>query len=196
MINMNGFELRRKRKMDDILDAAFELFKNQGIKSTSVNSIAEKAKVSPVSIFNFFGSKENLVKQVVFRVMDEGIRDFESIVKSDLTFREKAKKILQFSDDETYATINDDIISFNIESDPQMIKFFEEIGNTKTIPLYMELIEHGKQEGAIDKSLSPSAVLLFINSVSAALRTAANAKERIDLGKLLYYGLFGNAENE
>ncbi|WP_313339821.1 TetR/AcrR family transcriptional regulator [Sedimentibacter sp.] len=193
---MNGFELRRKRKMDDILDAAFELFKNQGIKSTSVNSIAEKAKVSPVSIFNFFGSKENLVKQVVFRVMDEGIRDFESIVKSDLTFREKAKKILQFSDDETYATINDDIISFNIESDPQMIKFFEEIGNTKTIPLYMELIEHGKQEGAIDKSLSPSAVLLFINSVSAALRTAANAKERIDLGKLLYYGLFGNAENE
>lgn len=196
MINMNGFELRRKRKMDDILDAAFELFKTEGIKSTSVNSIAEKAKVSPVSIYNFFGNKENLIKQVVFRGMAEGIRDFESIVKSDLTFREKAKKILQFSDDKTYASFNDDLINSKIESDPKLMKFYEEIGNTKTIPLCMELIEQGKQEGAIDKSLSPSAVLLFINSVSVALRTAASAKERIDLGKLLYYGLFGNGENE
>lgn len=128
--------------------------------------------------------------------MDEGIRSFEAIVKSDLTFHEKTKEILRFSHDESYADFNDALITSKFESDPQVMKFLEEFGNTRAIPLYMELIEQGKQEGAIDKDLSPGAVVLFINAVSAALQAATSTKERIDMGKLLWYGLFGDAENE
>ena len=192
---MNGFELRRKKKIDDILNVAFELLKTEGIKSANIKSIAEKAKVSQVSIYNFFGNKENLIRQAFFRFMDQEIEGFASIVKSELTFREKAKKMLSLSY-ESYNAINQDFINSAIENDPQVMKFLEEFGNTKAIPLCMELVEQGKQEGAIDKDLSPNAVLLFINAVNTALHTTTSAKERMDLGKLLYHGLFYNAKDE
>ena len=46
------------KKKQAIIQAALQLFKEKGFKETSIKSIAEVAEVSPVSIYNYFGSKE------------------------------------------------------------------------------------------------------------------------------------------
>ena len=91
---MNGFERRREVKKKSILLAAYELFSaRRGIKDVSIAELAKKAGVSQVSIYNFFESKENLVRQAIFAFMDEGMEESEAVLESDLPFRKKLEKL-------------------------------------------------------------------------------------------------------
>lgn len=53
--------------MNRILDAAEELFADQGIAGTSVRTITEKAKVNVAAVNYHFDTKENLVRKVLER---------------------------------------------------------------------------------------------------------------------------------
>lgn len=187
---MNGFELRREKKMQDILDAAFKLFSANGIKSVSIAEIAKKANVSQVSIYNFFKSKENLARQAFFNMMDEKMKDLEMLVGSTLPFPEKFEKMV-FISLESAKDLNEDFYQSELISDPSIQKFLEEYSHNKTLPLLMDLIEQGKREGCIDNELSSESILIYINSLNAVLQSNINKKVRMDLGKLFFYGLFG-----
>lgn len=187
---MNGFQLRREKKMEDILEAAFELFSANGIKNVSITEIAEKANVSRVSIYNFFGSKEKLVRQSCFYFMDKIMKDLQLLVKSDLSFQEKFEKMFSISI-ESANDISEDFYQSQFLKDPIVLEFLEEYKNNKSIPLLMDLIDQGKKEGYIDSELSSEAILLYINSINGALQSNISKKARLDLGKLFSYGLFG-----
>ncbi|MGA8943815.1 MAG: TetR/AcrR family transcriptional regulator [Thermoactinomyces sp.] len=187
---MNGFQLRREKKMEDILEAAFELFSANGIKNVSITEIAEKANVSRVSIYNFFGSKEKLVRQSCFYFMDKIMKDLQLLVKSDLSFQEKFEKMFSISI-ESANDISEDFYQSQFLKDPIVLEFLEEYKNNKSIPLLMDLIDQGKKEGYIDSELSSEAILLYINSINGVLQSNISKKARLDLGKLFSYGLFG-----
>lgn len=50
-----------------ILDAAYALFREQGIDATTTRQIAEQAGVNEVTIFRRFGNKEGLVEAILAR---------------------------------------------------------------------------------------------------------------------------------
>ncbi|MFZ4260413.1 TetR/AcrR family transcriptional regulator [Sphingobacterium sp. HJSM2_6] len=52
-------------KKQDILDSALKIFTEQGVRATTTKSIAIKANVSESLIFKHFGSKENLVEEII-----------------------------------------------------------------------------------------------------------------------------------
>ena len=58
---MDGFERRKEQSKEDIRRAAEELFSRFGAEKVSVNDIARKAGVSQATIYNNFGSKDELV---------------------------------------------------------------------------------------------------------------------------------------
>ena len=55
---------------EHILDAAEELFAQQGFAATPVREIAGKANVNPAMIHYYFGSKRALLEQVMERIME------------------------------------------------------------------------------------------------------------------------------
>ena len=55
---------------ETILDAAEELFAQQGFAATPVRGIAERVGVNPAMIHYYFGSKRALLEQVMERVME------------------------------------------------------------------------------------------------------------------------------
>ncbi len=62
---MNGYEKRTQEKKNQVLDAAFNLMNNGGgIGNLTMDDIAKNSKVGKTSIFNYFGSKENLIHEV------------------------------------------------------------------------------------------------------------------------------------
>ena len=67
---MNQYQKTTEKKKQAIVQAALRLFKDKGFKETSIKSIAEAAEVSPVSIYNYFGSKDNLVALCVNDLFD------------------------------------------------------------------------------------------------------------------------------
>ena len=62
---MNAYERRMKRNKERILQATLELFQVHGIKKTTTNDIAREAGVSPATVYNHFGSKEDLVRAAI-----------------------------------------------------------------------------------------------------------------------------------
>ena len=66
---MNGFERRTELKKDKIRTAALKLFCTYGPDKTSINEIAQEAGVSPASIYNYFGSKEGLMKDTIINFL-------------------------------------------------------------------------------------------------------------------------------
>ena len=55
-----------------IMEAAFKLIAKKGYDSTSIAGIAKEAGVAKGLLYNYFDSKEDLVKELVLSAMDEG----------------------------------------------------------------------------------------------------------------------------
>ena len=89
---MDGFQRRREAKKMQILQAAIEMFSNNGVKNASIAEIAKKANVSQVSIYNFFENKDNLAKEAFLNYMDEKMEKSEQLLNTNLTFPEKFKE--------------------------------------------------------------------------------------------------------
>ena len=86
---MNQYQKTTEKKKQAIIQAALQLFKEKGFKDTSIKSIAEVAEVSPVSIYNYFGGKDNLVALCVNDLFEEIAQQADNILNSDLDFKTK-----------------------------------------------------------------------------------------------------------
>lgn len=191
---MNGFESRRQKKKKDILSAAFALFRKDGIAAVKVTDIAEKANVSKVSIYNYFGSKEELARQIMFDYMDKKAVEFKSFMTSDMSFKEKLelmhtenmKSLGELTTGDTEGLMSNELIS-----SPQVQQFLNVYGETKIKPLFVEFIKQGKLEGDIDSELSTESIFMYIQAINGILSTPLTINQRIDLGKLMFNGLKG-----
>ncbi len=65
----------REEKRSQIMDAALELFANEGYHNTSISKIAQKAGISKGLMYNYFESKEELVSTII----DNGIEVLEEL---------------------------------------------------------------------------------------------------------------------
>lgn len=187
---MNGFELRRQGKMKDIINAAFELFIKKGLDDVTITEIAKKANVSKVSIYNFFGSKEELARQVIYDFMEQKSQDFFSIFDSDLPFKEKYHKMIAMKMD-IVPELSEHFLDNRLLLSPEMQQFLQSYYETKIKPRLIQLIEQGKSEGDIDSSVSTVTILMYIQAISNLLNTPIEMNQRIEMGKLFYYGLRG-----
>ena len=73
---MDGFERRKEQSKEDIRRAAEELFSKFGADKVSVNDIARKAGVSQATIYNNFGSKDELVHDYRKSIVNSGCQPF------------------------------------------------------------------------------------------------------------------------
>lgn len=67
------YEKIREERKEVIMQTALRLFSEHGFNDTSISKIAQEAKISKGLIYNYFESKEDLIKQIV-------IHGFETLV--------------------------------------------------------------------------------------------------------------------
>lgn len=191
---MNGFDRRKQAKIDSILSAAFDLFKSYGIDAVKITDIAEKAKVSKVSIYNYFGSKEELAMKVYFNYMDNKAEEFQSYMRKSGSFKEKFEwiynKKMDSVDDLTDGQ-TDGLTDNKLLESPQVQKFLHTYAETKIKPIFKEFIEQGKREGEIDSEIPTETILMYVQTLHVILSSSITMKQRFDLGKLYFFGLKG-----
>ncbi|HWP95508.1 MAG TPA: TetR/AcrR family transcriptional regulator [Syntrophomonadaceae bacterium] len=188
---MNGFELRKNKKMESILRATIELFCQRGLKAVSIAEIAEKAHVSQVSIYNYFGSKTKLARQAVFSLMDEKTVEFEVLLHSELSFQEKFAQMV-FEKTQTRDQYSEAFFQSDIWTDPQIQSYMEEFMQTRAVPLVLDLIEQGRKEGCVNQQISDQAILIYIRMFNEILnRESLSTDIRYEMASLFFYGLLG-----
>ncbi|MCG8701326.1 MAG: TetR/AcrR family transcriptional regulator [Bacteroidales bacterium] len=65
------YEELREERIAQIVEAALELFANKGYEGTSISQIAKEANMSKGLMYNYFNSKEALLKYILDNVVDE-----------------------------------------------------------------------------------------------------------------------------
>lgn len=95
------FQKIREEKKALIMQTSLELFANEGYHNTSISDIAKKAGISKGLLYNYFDSKEELIKTIILKSFDEFIQFFDpnkdgTLTKEELrVFIEKSFSILQ-----------------------------------------------------------------------------------------------------
>ena len=64
------YEEIRKSSKQKILDAALEVFVNQGYHSATVDAIAKTAGISKGLMYNYFKSKDDVLQELMIGMMD------------------------------------------------------------------------------------------------------------------------------
>ena len=62
-------------KKQDILDAALRLFTENGVRATPTKSIATEAETSEALIFKYFGTKDQLVEEIMKKAYQAIVRE-------------------------------------------------------------------------------------------------------------------------
>ncbi|WP_243182925.1 TetR/AcrR family transcriptional regulator [Anaerosolibacter carboniphilus] len=196
-MNMNGYEKRTKAKKESIINAARELFTERGITDVGISEIAAKAGVSQVSIYNYFGDKNSLAKEVLISYLDQSIQEYEEILKGDIPFSEKLKIIMDKKHDAVIEVSRSNFSKYAWE-DKTLQQVYKEAATIKATSIYTKFIELGKKEGAIDESIPNDAILSFLFSSVSIMQQSDYLKTSLEykmgILRLFLYGLLGKEE--
>ena len=69
----------REEKKDLILRTALKVFAKEGYHASSVNKIANKANISKGLVYNYFESKEDLLRNIMTNIMDRYMEKYPPI---------------------------------------------------------------------------------------------------------------------
>lgn len=192
---MDGFQKRKEAKTSAILKSALSQYMQKGLQDTTVAEIAADAGVSKVTIFNYFGTKDNLVREVVLYYITEVYEEFRSLVHSDLSFESKLENMIFLKssgmEHSSSEFINEIMEEFN-RQDSRIRELYEREG----LELYMHLFMQGKEEGKVHSELSLEAMMVYLSIFSEGLRKksvySAVLPYTKEVMELFLYGLAGN----
>lgn len=191
---MNGYEKRTQAKKNAIIQSARTLFVERGVTDVGVGEIAAQAKVSQVSIYNYFGDKNTLAKEVLIAILDQIIQEYEEILNKEIPFLEKLQIIME----KKYEAVIEASLSHFSEyawSDKVLRQVYWEAVAIKSAHIYSEFIELGKKEGAIDEAIPSEAILKYLHMSTAIMQDPEYLKTsedyKLGIFRLFLYGLLG-----
>ena len=195
---MNQYQKTTEKKKQAIIQAALRLFKEKGFKDTSIKSIAEAAEVSPVSIYNYFGSKDNLVALCVNDLFEEITQQAEDILKSNLAFNTKLDQALDLCQEKMSQQISDYFQDKTVR-DPAFSSLLTKAITAKKRDIYRTYINLGKEEGLIARDLSTEIILNVmdaLNSVGNQLAYNDNLETDVkQIHQIFLYGILGKKKS-
>lgn len=197
---MNGFERRKEQKKSSIRQAAMELFKVHGFDKVSIGDIARKARVSHVTIYNHFGSKEELVKDVI-KTAVQGLVDLSrEIIESDRPFLEKLNLIV-FNKARIASQYQGELMKLVIRDYPEMQGFIEELWQQQINPIFDTLIAEGKKLKYIHPDISQKAIRYFFEIIRNGAFADTRMLDKLEVDEKLahdlnYLFIFGLIEKQ
>lgn len=154
------FEEIREEKKHLIMEVALQLFANEGYHTTSISEIAKKAGISKGLMYNYFESKEELLKAIVLHGIESLMEFFDPNHDGILT---KEELILFIKN--TIKTIKSHIIYyrlyFSLMVQAPVMKLFENELWAMFDPFFKMLYAYFENEGYED----PIAEVSFFQSL-------------------------------
>jgi len=154
------FEEIREEKKHLIMQVALELFANEGYYPTPISKIAKQAGISKGLMYNYFESKEDLLKAIILHGIESLMEFFDPNHDGILTKEELIHFIKQM-----VITIKEHIVYyrlyFSLMVQTPVMKLFEKEMWAMFEPFFKTLFEYFEREGYED----PQAEVYFFQSL-------------------------------
>ncbi len=174
------------KKYYSILNAAVDLFLNQGIKKTTMDEVAEEASASKVTVYKYFKDKDNLLRKVNESLYNDYLSNLRDIKKSQGDIR---SKII-----DTLNEIMDFIECGNLELCNALEDHSVDIknDNVKNQVVYKgiitELIDEGKAAGIIGGDIKSDYIFYYIDMSTSYYLSNKEYRYRINSDTLFQKG--------
>ncbi|MED1863005.1 TetR/AcrR family transcriptional regulator [Fictibacillus nanhaiensis] len=190
---MNGYERRKEQKKKVIKQAAFSLFQKQGIREIKIEDLAKHAGVSQVTIYNHFGSKEALFREVIKEFVAEEYEYHKNLFEKDISFKEKMTTSILRKTNNLHI-IHPEVIQEMMLNDEELKSHLAEFQSKYAIPLIVDLIINAQKDGEINPDLSLESIMVYIqlfnNDMLISMITGENGKKlATDIFQMFFYGL-------
>ncbi|WP_171687388.1 TetR/AcrR family transcriptional regulator [Paenibacillus planticolens] len=159
------------------MQATLRLLETTDPKKLRIADIAGEADVSQVTIYNYYGSKDVLVREVIMDYIRLKIREFEEFLADSHTLKEKIEYII-FQKKQSSKTFGLKVIKQIWQTDPELARFVREEYMAKGIPLVIRLIEDGKRNGEITEMLSTSTIIMYMQMLTNQADTMLDHAEQ------------------
>jgi AcrR family transcriptional regulator len=188
---MDGFERRKEHSKEDIRRAAEELFSRFGADKVSINDIARKAGVSQATIYNNFGSKDELVHDYRKSIVNGIAGRFREILVWKKSFIEKFEGLLQ-----SWIDVAD---RYKIEMESAESKQSPDAIGLELEKSLREFITEAKVQGNLRADLSEDAIIAYIKFFHQGIANNPGIRDKMkqggkysqDLFSLFMYGIKG-----
>lgn len=129
------FQAIRESRKAQILDTALELFAEDGYHLSSISKIASKAGISKGLLYNYFESKEDVLKALMHKIMDEIMEGFPQ-PNSNSFGEEDLMKWVDYSIEVTLKDLKRARLYLTLSTQPEVTPIFMELA-TEPIQQFM-----------------------------------------------------------
>ena len=184
-------------KRERIITAAVRLWREtHNVNKVSLEDIAGEAGVSPTTIYNNFGTRDGLLKEVVKHLTGEMLNKQWAALESDLPFPLKMQAMLSLKM-ATKQDMQTELLD-KFSTDSVVGQYLDEVYETEMRPMMTAIIGEGKRQGYISPDLPDDVIMLYLNIMktgSTAYATelrhvAEDSRLLTALTHVFYYGLF------
>ena len=190
---MNGYTKNKLDNMSKIEQVTFDLLSTFPIKKIAVTDISKAAGVSKVTIFNYYETKQALIKKVIFDHFQTIYEQYEAIIQSDLSFETAYRRLTQFELTEMQknsVTLNQNIMTL-YASDPS---FYDPATQDKSDQLILALIKKGRADGFINPHYNDETILSICHIYNEGLKIFSDTPDKLfamtdDLTSIFLNGL-------
>ena len=167
-----------------------------GIKRVTVGEICETAEVSKMTFYKFFNNKEDLAKQVIVAIFDEGQTRFDAIMSQEIPFVDKMSQFVDFKLD--YGKrISKEFYSEWFGINPEIHEFLAE-RSQYNLHKMLEIFREAQRKGEIRRNLNLEFVAFMLDhtlELSENPRLQAIFPSTYDLVRdwldYFFYGIMG-----
>jgi AcrR family transcriptional regulator len=167
----------REPVKERILTFASERFFQEGFSKVSVDDLASELVISKKTFYRFFGSKEDLLIQIMDRLV-AGVRArFIKILDSDRDFVEKLGEVMTFLGQEV-GRLGKPLQADLQRHAPEVWKRIENFRHERITQNFSLLLEQGMEEGFVRKDVNKKIALLsFLGAVENIIRPSVLVNE-------------------
>ena len=147
----------RKSKKTDIVETAEELFSKFGLKRITVKEICKKSDVSKATFYNHFDNKNDLIKFIFNKLLEEGYEWLDELEKQDLSFKEEVQKIIEYKKEKA-TQMKSLFVSEYLDESPEMAEFYQNY-KERSLKRSIEWVKRCQKEGKIREALHPKFIM-------------------------------------
>ena len=174
---------KNEAKRQQILDAAIELFIEQGFASTSMDLIAKNADVSKQTVYSHFGNKDDLFSASIeckcesLQILDLSLHDLSD---PQIVLIKLAKNFTDILTSKEGCAVHK-ICVFESNAHPQVSDIFYQAGPLRITNEVTQLMEKLHQQKILHIENPRHAALQFLNMIKGELwmQVEFNIKDRI-----------------
>ena len=155
------FEEIRKSSRKKILNAALEVFAKKGYHSASVGSIAKTAGISQGLMYNYFKSKEELLNELMFGIMENLLEEFLPVKNGEKVTRKTITNMINISVDLVLEDPKFWKLYFTVFLQPDVFAIVMDKIMGSAQPFFKALTAYFKEKGEKD----PVAMMRYFSAV-------------------------------